>query len=532
MKLTYNIVYEFLKPYLFPDCVDANVDKEFSTICLFPTHSETYNTDTLYFSTISTLENCQDKLDSDHFIICTGSVDEYHEACMHLKCYLFFIPDNHDAPNIFNELQSLSMRLERWGIDLHRMIESNGTFQDILDISEPFFSNPIFIMDYSLRLSAYTKHIPVNNKDLQETIEKGYFPFHMVKGLVARNLLERIENTQSLSFYSPPNFINCTMIMKAYKPNVANLNTICLYGVISTPMKASMDYMRFLVETIELRVQNLQVKYSESEMYEVSMIIDCIKGHPVTPEEIESKADLVHFSYRSKFRLYLFSFSSYTFALASYMLKEVKYGRPHSVAFIYNQSVVVLGDIGKVSNSLYPEKSLVSKRELNYLNANKGFCGVSPVFGDFGGLHDAYIQAKTAIAIGANLNPEARIHFYHDYYIYHIISSCSREIDLHHLFFQPLNLIIENDRARSTDNMKLLEIYLNNDRSITITANKLHLHRNSIIYRLEKIKQMLGVSFDDPDFRLQLIISFKILHYLEKIQQRESDSSKSSEPNS
>ena len=37
------------------------------------------------------------------------------------------------------------------------------------------------------------------------------------------------------------------------------------------------------------------------------------------------------------------------------------------------------------------------------------------------------------------------------------------------------------------------------------------MHRNSVIYRLNKIQEILGLDLDDPDVRLRLLISFKIL---------------------
>ena len=51
-----------------------------------------------------------------------------------------------------------------------------------------------------------------------------------------------------------------------------------------------------------------------------------------------------------------------------------------------------------------------------------------------------------------------------------------------------------------------------------MTAKRMHMHRNSIIYRLQKIQDVLELDLDDPDVRLRLMISFRILEMTGRIQ--------------
>jgi DNA-binding PucR family transcriptional regulator len=44
----------------------------------------------------------------------------------------------------------------------------------------------------------------------------------------------------------------------------------------------------------------------------------------------------------------------------------------------------------------------------------------------------------------------------------------------------------------------------------------MNLHRNSVIYRLDRMEKMLNGSFNDPKFRFDLLISLKILQYIER----------------
>ena len=44
------------------------------------------------------------------------------------------------------------------------------------------------------------------------------------------------------------------------------------------------------------------------------------------------------------------------------------------------------------------------------------------------------------------------------------------------------------------------------------------MHRNSIIYRLQKIQDFLEINMEDPDVRLRLMVSFRILEMTGRLQ--------------
>lgn len=55
-----------------------------------------------------------------------------------------------------------------------------------------------------------------------------------------------------------------------------------------------------------------------------------------------------------------------------------------------------------------------------------------------------------------------------------------------------------------------LSVFLKNERSLVKSLQILNVHRNSLIYRLERIAQIAECDFDDPDNREWLLFSFRI----------------------
>ena len=72
-------------------------------------------------------------------------------------------------------------------------------------------------------------------------------------------------------------------------------------------------------------------------------------------------------------------------------------------------------------------------------------------------------------------------------------------------------------RARDRGGVLLqtLGAYLATNGSPTEAADRLHLHRNTVLYRLGRIEDVLGVDLRDAEVRLGLHLALKISDVLE-----------------
>ncbi len=68
----------------------------------------------------------------------------------------------------------------------------------------------------------------------------------------------------------------------------------------------------------------------------------------------------------------------------------------------------------------------------------------------------------------------------------------------------------EYDAAHDTDMFETLASYLVHGSNATATARTLFIHRSTLLYRLERIEELTGVSLDDPDERFLLELSFRL----------------------
>ena len=70
--------------------------------------------------------------------------------------------------------------------------------------------------------------------------------------------------------------------------------------------------------------------------------------------------------------------------------------------------------------------------------------------------------------------------------------------------------LLDQTPRRAREALTTLRAYLDSGRNISTTAEALHLHRNTVRYRLDRIIALLPVDLDDPDERLLLELSCRI----------------------
>jgi len=75
--------------------------------------------------------------------------------------------------------------------------------------------------------------------------------------------------------------------------------------------------------------------------------------------------------------------------------------------------------------------------------------------------------------------------------------------------------LLAHDQENNTEYVKTLEQYIKDKYNITKAARNLHLHRNTLVYRMDKIREILGLPLDDEEefFSLQMALSALKLCY-------------------
>ncbi len=96
---------------------------------------------------------------------------------------------------------------------------------------------------------------------------------------------------------------------------------------------------------------------------------------------------------------------------------------------------------------------------------------------------------------------------------FQILFSSSDPKMLKDIYQNSLGRLEQFDGAHGSDYTDTLRIFLLSDCNLLETASKMHIHRNTIIYRIKKIKELLGTELDNSKIKFDLLMAFYIREY-------------------
>ena len=82
---------------------------------------------------------------------------------------------------------------------------------------------------------------------------------------------------------------------------------------------------------------------------------------------------------------------------------------------------------------------------------------------------------------------------------------------------EELGVLLAFDEKNHASLVETLEVYLDNDKNIGISANQLFLHRNTLKYRINKAQSLLNLDLENANICFQLRLAFKIRKFLNEI---------------
>lgn len=160
------------------------------------------------------------------------------------------------------------------------------------------------------------------------------------------------------------------------------------------------------------------------------------------------------------------------------------------------------------------EPLLADTRQAFVINQaeKKIICGVSSKHDEFTDVFLSFKEASAAqIVAGAQKKNDL---FFDKMGIYRLLFTTKNKILLKKMHDSLLQPLVEFDNKHNSQLYNTLRTYLFNNNSLKLTAQIEFTHRNTINYRIIKIRSILDCDFDDAAMRFELMLAFYIAEYL------------------
>jgi purine catabolism regulator len=124
--------------------------------------------------------------------------------------------------------------------------------------------------------------------------------------------------------------------------------------------------------------------------------------------------------------------------------------------------------------------------------------------------YNSYNEALKSAELGRKLTKKGFIFYIDDFKIYNLLKSSFNYDVLKHFHNTILNELIKYDNDNNTNLLETLEYYFRCNGNISQASKEMFIHRNTFIYRFEKIKEILNNDLISSDELFEIQLAIKI----------------------
>ncbi|MCL6573203.1 MAG: PucR family transcriptional regulator ligand-binding domain-containing protein [Bacillus sp. (in: Bacteria)] len=432
--------------------------------------------------------------------------------------------------------------LNRKTLDMHnlffRITLEGGGIEKISSMLSETINNPIIFVDRNWKLLHFTEHkdnpVPLTNcLDLvkDRPVFKKSFIDSVTKDISEmKKSIKRIYNLEGME-------IKCRILP------VAVSSYIYGYIVVWETVRELTEFDYIILEQASTILALERIKAKEIE--EVKLKIrqdffdDLLTGKITSSDTIQTLCDLHGLNANYMYHCIVINIESDEVGhYADMVVKKVELENKarKCVKMVYDYSHLANGDltcfyrnnriillIGQNEQRL-PISTNSAKQLANNIyevlnkqvNNTTFLIGIGRQYSPISSIHKSFSEAHEAIRLKQKFDHNGGVSHFEDHAVYHFLDSNIKDLELEDFFIKHLGKVYEHDQIQGTSYISTLENYFINNHNISETAKAMYLHRNTLIYRIEKIKEILNCELKNSEELLQIQLALKIFRLLNK----------------
>ncbi len=395
--------------------------------------------------------------------------------------------------------------------ELIQSVISGKNLNEVVEVASKYLNNPIVIINNSYNIIAHCNFIQVDDLTWNNAISRGYITLEFGATLnnwddikdknrkyecltvnkinkLCRRFYKLIINSQLMGY------MNITQV----NGNFDDIDEECYHFVSQIFAKEIFINQKFITQNRHTKKEEILLELTHDIYVNRMHFIDRVQSS--------------NLNIKSKYRVAcsdLSNFLSYNADEDNFKDELLSFFSSGTI-IIVKKILIILIDIEHPSYIDFCAEKKLDK----YLKSKKLTLGISDIFDDLYEFKRYESQAIKTYELKEFLlyNNYNQI-FYEEVKIYDLLNQIPKT-NLIYFCNQKIYRIFEYDKANKTNYLNTLRIYLQTNCSIKMTSNYLYLHRNTINYRILRIKELFEISLDDDTMLNQFLFSCHIIRIL------------------
>lgn len=455
----------------------------------------------LYLVTAAELDCAKLSLDGCAFL-CLGLPQNRAEHC---DC-LYVLADC-DLKQVYNAVQQIMENFYTWRKQIQELNCNVNNLQRLLSESRSYLKLEMFLIDKDFNYVAHTddymkKHGPIMG---EKKLRMDALNDLLINPLY---LAARAHNETFLYPSREREHVLCFNI-KIGKKYVGRLLTDSKDGTYCQGDHKLVEYLGRFITDIFKRDYEEHIKKRERDIFR-KIIGGILQGESPENKKISPILREQGWTIQCQYQVFVFSLIDVNRNEFSkeYYCKYLEDLFPGSCALRNFEQIILV-----VNLSILNKNEKVFYSELSqFLEETDCKAGRSMLFSDISLLTHHKKQAEMALITGSEKKAEERIYDYTDLRFDCLFAACTADLLPEHLCNPILLRLKVYDEAEGTELYATLRVYLEEQFNVSHAAKKLFVHRTTLLYRLDRIKEITRIeSLTSWNLILDLMMSYTLM---------------------
>jgi 2-hydroxy-3-keto-5-methylthiopentenyl-1-phosphate phosphatase len=427
---------------------------------------------------------------TDVNLVCVGFVD--YEFVKRNSCNLILVDESYTALEILNKILKIQKKYNEWNDRIINAVLLKLSMKIFFEIALEKIHSPMILLGpmNTLLMANINSDTAYSGSIWDEVLEKGYLSYEHPLYQEFLKKAYQYHNEKGVFLVTLPKHEYIYLTANIFQDGkiCGAMQFIEVNQSFSLGQIALITYIRSILEKAIKSMSDFQLLSTNNSSYVTQLLNHIYVKESIIENCLKTRGWKIIDEYYCMLFLYNQPKNEKEILL-NFLLPEFARCFPMALILNYKSGIVV---ISRCCDFQYNRERLLKKLGVMSEKFNLT-SGISSLFYDFKELKRYYDECNLAIKYGVKINPNMRIHFFGDYVINHLTRFVFVENGKNQYINSKVELLQEHDEHNGTEFVKTLLTYFLCGQSKSLAAEKMHLHRNSLVYRLDTIYRISGI---------------------------------------
>lgn len=419
-----------------------------------------------------------------------------------------FIRESIDLIELYNLIEDVVLSYQRIDVqkqNLFSILHKGYGIGSLLQTAYKYLNNTIVVCDSSYGIIASYPELSVDN-DLEIRNDRLSVRAKNSEDMEQKKITERIYHSV-YPFATKFEGYSFEWIFESIRIKHAVVGYICVQCREREHTESDLDLIHVLAQMVSIQLQK-DDSYNNPQGIKFDMYLKDLFSRRYDEETSISQLSFLGVKPMEYYYLVTCSFSvNYERLMAyHYYIHQLSTIFTNSITGIFGSRFVTL--VSSETGKLDEKKA---KRLETFLTMNHMIGTVSYTYSDLTDSAAYFNQCQGLLSQRLSAFNESPIIYYEDHYLKHILNMVNNPSLVKASIHPSIKYMQKYDLEHGTNYINTLETYFDNNRNAPATANALFIHKSTLFYRFDKMKQIFGIRLDDKDALFAYEYSLKIM---------------------